>query len=502
MAETTIAYPPLWFTSGTPHRLGQRGCAYERWLGYHAGPHGTGYRRRATAVPLATGSAVHTGVGLLGEWILDWQKAHPTQRLTALPDEVIAWAATEAAQGYEVVAKSRGLELTKTDLDAKAAVDQLILEQSTLIEGLTWLYGLARIPIMLSISRLVDVEREEGPVVQCTCGLGDWVGQWTDHLGRGCQGICPMGRGDAIWELIDDLGLGEPGALVYEEVKTKATPNYGWEQQWEHSGQLWLTMEAASKRLGKPVTQAYVPVLYKGKRDRSNRKDQTAPKIQQSALVWAWFDEGAPPLRPMEWASRFKWWDDWGKGHTLPKTYKRRPIWDDTYPLPDENPNQAQIRPEASRVERWIKGWIAPGQYREFLQVLGPYPRPAALMLDAERSLVVEEEEWRRRVKVLRELGLYEPGSTASYLRVQGEPPVTVTAADFISRSWQCTGFDGTPCQFKGICHREPGWEDIDGLDRYEIRTPHHAIEKEAMTATIESLKLAWTDPEDEQEIG
>ena len=75
------SYPSLWFTSGTPHRLGQRSCAYERWLGYHAGRHGTGFRRRATAVPLATGSGVHVGVGLLVRWVLDWQGAHPRQRL-------------------------------------------------------------------------------------------------------------------------------------------------------------------------------------------------------------------------------------------------------------------------------------------------------------------------------------------------------------------------------------------------------------------------------------
>lgn len=493
MPETIPDYPSLWFTSGTPHRLGQGECAYARWLGYHAGRHGTGFRKRATAVPLATGSGVHTGIGLLGAWILDWQRAHPTQRLTALPDSVIAWAATDAADGYEVMARSRGLELTKTDLDAAAAVEQLILEQRTLIEGLVWIYGLARVPIMLSIGRLVDVEHEEGPVVQCTCGLGDWVGQWTDHQGRGCTGICPMGRGDAIWELIDAGGLGEPGALLYEEVKTKAVTNYGWDQQWEHSSQLWLTMEAASKRLGRPVSQAYVPVLYKGKRDRTSRNDPTAPKIQQSALVWPWYDEGAPPMRAADWASRYKWWDDWSKGHTLPKTYTRRPLWDEAYPLPDENPNHVQFRSDASRVERWVRGWIPQGQYQEFLQVLGPFPKPTPLVLEAERSLVVEETRWRNDVAYLRAHQLFEPSSTA----VVEER--TVTPGDVVTRSWACTGFDGTPCMFKGLCHREPGWESIDGLDRYEIRTPHHAIEKEANTKLITSLGLAWTDLEDEE---
>lgn len=476
-------FPSLWYTSNSPIHVGQRECKFERWLGNHAGRHGTGYRRKGTAVPLATGAAVHDGIGLLGGWVLEWQAAHAGQRLTAVPDAVLAWAATEAADAYERKARTKGLELTKTDLTAAAAVNQLILEQRTLIEAQVWIYGLVRMAVMLSLGRLVSAEQEEGPVLDCSCGLGDWVGQWDDHLARGCAGICAMGRADAIWELFDG------GTLVYEEVKTKATSNYGWEQQWEHSGQLWLNMEAAERRIGRPIAQAYVPVLYKGRRDRTDREDKTAPKIQQSPLVYGWYDDGAPPLRPAEWAARYKWFDDWGKGHTLPRTFKRTAIFDEAVALPAQNPNGAVIRPEASRVERWVKGWILPIQYRELLQVLGPFPKPAILMQDAERSLLVEERKWRADVAWLRALGLYQ----ASDRTAEG-----TTAADLIPRSWACTKFDGTPCSFKPICHREPGWESMETIGYYEIRTPHHAIEKEAMTPVMQSLGLAWTDPEDE----
>jgi len=483
MAETS--YPAIWFTSGTPLKLGQSECKFERWLGYHAGKHGTGYRRKATAIPLATGSGVHDGIALTCEWVLDRQKARPNDRLLEVPDSVIAWAATEAADKYERGARLRGLELTKTDLDAAAAVEQLIMEQRTLIEAQVWIYGLARMPVMLASAKLVDIEQEEGPVVACTCGLGDWIGQWTDHAARGCRGICPQGRADAIWELYAD------GTLVYEEVKTKATPNYGWEQQWEHSGQLWLNMQAAGLRLGREVSQAYVPVLLKGKRDRVNRDDRTSPKIQQSPLCWPWFDDGQAALTAPQWASQYKWVDDWGKGHTLGRSYRRVALWDEANSLPAANPNNAPVRDGASRVERWVRGWIAPGQYAELLKVLGPFPKPAQLMMDAERALVAEEMWWSRVVAQLREDGIFQPSDTGR---------LVASAADLIPRSWACTKFAGDACQFKKVCFREPGWEDLDQHPDFTIRTPHHAIEKAAFTPTIEALGLTWPDDDADED--
>lgn len=466
-------YPALFYTSNTPITVGMRECAFERYLGYHAGRHGTGYRRISQAVPLATGAAVHSGMEKVGGWILEYHAKYPSARLLQVPDDVVAWAASEAADEYEQSARSRGLELTKTDLDATAAVDQLILEQKTLIEAQVWIYCLGRLPFMLSRARLINVEHEESPVLDCSCGLGDWVGDHTHHAARGCGGIVMQGRADFIWETLDS-----PSVLEYEEFKTKATPNYGWEQQWEHSGQLRINMEAASKRLGKEVSQAYVPVLYKGQRQKIDRDNAMSPKIQQTPLVWPWFDAGALPLRAPSWASQWKSVDDWGKGHTLPKTFKRVPIWDEANELPSSNPNGVVFRTDASRVERWVRGWIAPGQLSTFLQVLGPFPKPRTLMDDASRSIVVNETEWREKVAYLRSAGVFEPGDVGAAPEVPVGVLVPVRAADVIPRSWACTKFDGTPCQFKRVCHREPGWYSIETIGQYEFRTPHHAQEQ------------------------
>lgn len=471
------SWPLLWYTSGTPINVGQRDCAMERYLGTHAGPHGTGYRRITQAVPLATGGAVHTGIELLGVWIIEWQATHPHRRLLAVPDEVTAWAATEAAGRYEAKARTRGLALTKTDTDAAAAVEQLILEQRTLIEALVWIYALGRLPMMLSDYRLLNVEHEETPVLDCTCGLGEWFGQATDHAARGCTGIVAQGRADAIWEHATH------GGLVYEQIKTKAQEKKSWEDAWEHSGQLLLDMEGASKRLGKDVSEAFVPILFKGWRGRDRGAPETEPKYQHTPLVYGWFNPGGLNQDP-EWAARYKWFDDYGAGHTLPKTFKRKPIWVDDLPFPggSNNPNGWPGREGASRVEQWIRGYILPIQLVDFLKTLGPFQRQRMRVPDAVASILAEERMWRERVEYLRSVNAFDH----THAEVVG----------LIPRSWNCTHYDGTPCQFKPVCLKEPGWENIELMGRYEIRTPHHAPEKVA----YETQGLVFPDQDDEEE--
>ena len=468
-------YPLLWYTSGTPINIGQRDCAFERYMGTHAGKHGTGYRRITQAVPLATGGAVHEGVELIGDWIMEWQATHPNRRLLNVPDEVTAWAATEAAGRYEAKARTRGLALSKSDTDAFAAIEQLILEQRTLTESLIWIYALGRLPMMLSSYRLLGVEHEETPVLDCTCGLGDWVANDVAHAARGCTGIVAQGRADALWEHADH------GGIVYEQIKTKAQEKKSWEDAWEHSGQLLLDMEGASKRLGKDVSEAFVPILFKGWRGRDRNAPETEPKYQHSPLVYGWFNPGGLNQDP-EWSARYTWYDDYGKKHTLGSTYKRTPIWPDTVPFPSgNNPNGVVFREGASRVEQWIKGYILPVQLVEFLKTLGPFQRQRGRVPAATASILAEERLWRERVEYLRSVHAFDH--------------THAEVVNLIPRSWNCTHYDGTPCQFKPICFQEPGWEQIETMGVYEIRTPHHLPEK----VTFEAAGVAFPEQDEEE---
>lgn len=472
-----FSFPLLWFTSRTPTVVGQTHCRMDRYLQYHAGAHGTGWRHKAQSVPLATGAAVHVGIELLAGWIKEWQDKHNGFPPPIAPLEVIAWAATEAAARYEHKARARGflekgLEMVGVDdgTDVPEAVklspqlEFLILEQRTLIEAQVWVYASIVLPQMLSKYRILDVEREESLVLDCTCGLGEGVADWTLHHDRDCRGIVQMGRADMLLEgWADDVR----GKIGYDEIKTKATPNMPWEKAWEHSGQLRVNMETAARRLGKPVDHAHIVVLFKGRRDR-DRDDPTAQREQATPLIYGYYDEGSPGFRPRQWKAQYKFTDDLGKGHTLPKTFVRKPIWDEDLFLPAIHTNP---RPQATRVENWVLGYLTPQQWPLFTKVLGPFPHARGMLPDTLLSVQAEERLWRQDVEVVREAV------------AKGANDIEA-AAEIISRSWQCTSFGGEPCGNRPICDKQPGWQHPETMGIYEMRVPHHETEKRACEAS------------------
>jgi hypothetical protein len=464
----------------------------ERYLGFHAGPHGTGYRRKSLSVPLATGGSVHTGIELLASWILDYQEAHQQMPPATLPLEVVAWAATEAAARYETKARARGfteiaLESVGTDLppglpgQLPPQVENLILEQRTLIEGILWVYGTLYLPGVLSQYRLINAEVEDALILDCTCGLGDAISDHQLHASRSCTGIVQQARADIIWE----GHTGEvAGTLVYDEAKTKATKNAPWEKSWEHSGQLLINMETASRRLGKRIDHAQIITLYKGWRGRDRNAPPDAPKHQHSPLCYGYRDPGAPGVHPAAWAAAYEWEDEYGHKRRLGKTYQRQAIWHEGIELP----TPAGVRAEASRVERWVMGYIALAQVPDLLKVLGPFPHQVARVPLAIQAILAEERDWRELVRVIRD-HVAEGGS--EWEATDG----------LIPRSWACIKYDGAPCAFKPLCDREPGWDNPLGTGRYEIRTPHHAIEQQAFAEVgiefpVEPEEEEWEEVE------
>ncbi len=488
---TRITPPSLWFTSRTPHDLGQRVCAYKRYLEYHAGPHGTGYRRRASNVPLATGSAVHVGAELLADWILEYKQKHRGMPPPRLPREVIAWAATEAAVRYETSARARGyaepslaaLEQIGVDGVAAAgsptspqgstglppAIETTILEQRTLIEAQVWLFALVYLPQMLQSHRLIGSEVEEILILDCTCGLSSAVLDWRAHEARGCLGIAQQGRADYLWEAFIDVDQITRGQTSYHEFKTKATPQVAWEKAWEHSGQLLVNMELASRRLGAEIDHAMIVVLFKGWRgkDRYAGSDPTAVKYQHSPLCYGYYKPPVDALAPGDWRATYDYIDEWGKNRKLGKDYQRAPIWEETRPLAGT--------PEQSRVERWIARVLSSSEYPMLVKTLGPFPKPSQRVEAAITGILAEETSWRWNLAEIREDA-----------RTTDEQDV---AAAVIARSWNCTDYSGDPCVFTRLCNKEPGWEQplqlVDGLGRpvYEIRRPHHQPEREAWEA-------------------
>jgi PD-(D/E)XK nuclease superfamily len=465
----TVAQPLLWYTDRTRSEVGQRHCKMARFLGYHAGAHATGWRRISQSIPLSTGSGVHAGLQLIGEWLQENQRAHNGRPPGIVPDDVIAWAASEAAAGYEQKARSRGF-VGIDQQEESAALNDLIAEQRTLIEAQVHLAGLVYLPAVLARYRILGVEVEETLVLACTCGLGIAIVDWRVHQARGCQGIVQQGRAD--W-LLEGWTSENQGQIAYAEFKTKAVANVPWEKAWEHSGQLLVNMEAASRRLGAPVAEAYIVVLFKGYRGRDRNDPPEEPKYQHSPLCYAYYDAGSPGVRPAAWASQYRWTDEYGKGHTLPRTYLKVGIWEEQYPM-------RTIRSEASRVETWVRSGILPEQYPSLLKVLGPFPRPLARVADALAAIEAEESDWRDLVATLRENGMLGPSG----------------AEELVSRSFSCVHFGGDPCDFYPICiEKRSGWEQPETMGIYEKRRPHHTTE------LLAYQELGVEFPPDEEEL-
>lgn len=475
-------YPLIWYSSNSPLKdgAGAYSCDMRRFLGNHAGPHGTGWRLKSQNIPLATGAGLHKGVQNVGEWILDWQAGHPNQRL--LPDnpqlpEVAAWAAIDAAERYRERATARGLQLTANDSTALTAVQELVAEQAALIEAMVHVWCFIHLPALLADYRLVVSEREDGLFYDCTCGLGAAVHDEALHRARHCAGMHYMTRCDQLWQKY------QTGTYLYPEFKGWGTLNAGKEMKWEHDGQLLFNMEAASQRFGVSVDEAVAVILLKGYRGRDKGDPPEAPKYQHTPLIYGYFRGGAPPFDAAEWKSRAKWVDEFGKWHSLPfngpNRFRKVPVWLDTIPL--EHP---AARPGASRIETWVRHFVHPDQYGDLIRVLGPFPRNPQRVPLAVKGILAEERRWRADVELLRAHGAVMPN----------HPMID----DVIVRTWECTFYDGTRCPFKRVCDREPGWEDPEGSGWYERRRPHHRPELDAVVAL--GVELPADEFDDEQE--
>lgn len=458
--EVNGPYPLLWYSSNTPHKQGLTNCDYARWLGQHAGPHGTGYRLRSTAVPLATGIAHHAGLELMAGWMLEHEQKFPGQ-LYQLPPEVIAWAAEECAARYEAKARSRGLQVTMTDSVDNPAIEQLIMEQRTLVEAMVWVWGLERLPALLPEYTIFAAESEDCIVMDCTCGLGEGVADHDLHAAQGCAGIAYMAKADQIWKRRSG------GSYAYLQAKSWGSINIYKERKWEHDSQLLFDMEAASRRYGIDVAEGFVDVSLKGWRGRDKGAPPTEPKYQHSYLCYGYYNAaiglGAvlndTAAAMGQWAAESSWHDG-QKNRKLTADYAKVPVWEPERPLP-------AVREGASRVENWVRGVLTPMQRAKVITVLGPFPRPTRRVAKAIAGIKAEERRWRADVEYLREQGAIYPG----------HPLVE----EVIARSWECTSYDGTPCFGRRVCFEELGWENPEAGGSYERRRPHHDPELKAV---------------------
>ena len=140
------------YTDRSRYEIGVGRCPMLRYLQYHAGPTGYGFRRTAASLPLVTGTGLHDGLApLLTHVMLN----------DTLPDEdLIRQVIADQAATYRTQVERRSLaDVGEID---PVYLAHLIDEQTSLITGLIWAFALDLLPQLHAENKIISVE-VEGP---------------------------------------------------------------------------------------------------------------------------------------------------------------------------------------------------------------------------------------------------------------------------------------------------------------------------------------------------
>lgn len=453
----------LWYTDRSRYETGLGFCPRARYLEYHFGPSGYGIRAKAGSMPQARGIYAHEGLAYLMRLLMApvVHASGPIEQdpTGAMHPDNIRAAVTRATDAYEKVVDARGLR----NLDASDRLDTILTEQKALLTGMIWGFALEVLPWLAAELRIVSVEVEDVSVLGCTCGLGDRIGQATDHEARGCNGIAWMSRADVIGER-----RSAPGSYAYVEFKTTGQLGEMFESQWETKLQFQAGVIGAEDRLGVPIDQSYVIALITGRRDStwdSETQSKSGPKIQQS--VWCYgFRKPAPaPGMVEEWAPSYNYIDDQGRRRRLTKDFQKAGVWE----------IDPRLRGTTPAAEYWARALPSEVRRQQF-SVLGPFTKQQPILDGFLRQVVSEEQGWQGKV-----WGMYDVLQD----RAWADPAAQAELDALVPCSWSCRRYGKShECQFADLCLRREGWETPlgfggDGADgaTYMLRRPHHTPE-------------------------
>ena len=454
----------LQFTDRSRHELRIGRCPRAAYLSTAFGPTGYGIQRKYVSVPLASGSMLHTAVGI----ILEHCKA--TDFLP--PDAVVRDGILAAQTEYDALVVTRGLQYWEGD----EQLQRTTTEQRILIEGLVWCWVLEKLPGLLAEYIVRYVETEEVLVAACTCGLGDGIGVQADHDARECRGIAIQTKADWIGER-----RAQPGYFAYHEFKTFGGAPSTWASRWQTAIQPYVGALGWEARTGQSISATYVHGLYKGPRKKEKAagdtgRTYTGPEFQDSRLVYGYCNPGAPPLEPADWQREYEWWDG-TRNRRLGPSYRKSLV--SAFP---------------GGTEEWVRG-MAPEQRQEQVLTIGPLLPRTEVVKSYIRGWTATETKVQAALWDLFEL-LQHPdvGGDWTHHEVQA-----FLDAEF-PQSWQCDRYGANHrCEYLPICNREVGWEDPVHALNFVPRRPHHDPELQQMRARgLEPPADQGSDGEDE----
>lgn len=446
------AAPPIPLVEGVPITdaylvdrtrivLGRTGCMRARYREYHSGPTGYGIRRKASSLPLVTGNQVHR---VTEQLVRKWAENPSDQAVRNL-------IRNEADAYRRKVAKKGLLEIPELTDEVRADLKRVVEEQASLIEAMGWALHRVWLPELLAEWEPVLIEEE------LTFPLGP-------------PGVILMNRPDFVMRRRID------GALAQFEWKTVGgwlnLP--AWRKQWETSPQLMLTKSCIERRLGQPVSFAYLFAMDKGKRSEEKATGQLK---QWTHFLYAYHREANPPMWGEDWQLHYEWTGaEDGKSHRLGKGYTRVATYQFGFGgLPEG----------MTSTEFWMRA-IEVGEIQQMREVLGPYDFQPWQQEALLRGVAADEVDWIRRLG-----DIWEAGEKVGW--DEAHPDFQAVLDERVPQSWNCHQY-GKDCPFLPICKREPGMEAPHADERFELRRPHHEPEIQQMIAR------GIEPPEDEEE--
>jgi hypothetical protein len=446
----------LWLVDRSRYETHQEHCRRARYLGYHAGPTGYGWRRKAQSIPATTGTLIHAPIA---EILL-----HARAKGGLLPpDDVIYTAIRAALQHYDKIIEVRGLRMTidQADLEFRTA------EQKLLLEGLVWAWCRVILPRLLQEWEIVHVEQEGISIIGCTCGLGTRIGTAEQHDQRGCGGLGWMTRPDMILRR-----RAYPVTYRYDDIKTAGDVGMNWESAWQYRTQVLAGVLAAEEQLEVKIEEVFIHGLLKGRREAEynwQTKKKDGAKYQNSKLVYGFCRPAQPPLLREDWQIEYDYIGEDGKNHRLSKDYSRTII------LAMESGRWAGCY---SPADYWTRA-MGPDRLAGLIKVVGPlYPRG-------------DGQNWKLE-QFLRQLVAVETSIQKGLWRVHdalqthgwGDPEVQAILDEEFpqAKGSHCHSYYGDVCEHLGLCNRVPGWESPELLGLIP-RRPHHQAELEQAIA-------------------
>lgn len=390
---------PIWFVSNSPV-ADENLCEMYRFLGYHAGPGGTGLRLAGKSLPLVTGSMVHEALAKVVE-----------QRISA-PGDALTQVVVETRLSY--LAEVAGAGFASVEGDQKRVIE----EQQALVEGLV--RGWVRTAAADFFTRFVVLAVEREMPIEIP---------WR-------HGAARLVRGEKPDVVVKDR---QTGNVFVVNWKTLASMMYL--KGHGSSPQTMLECVGAERHLGIKVNGFIIYGLVKGSRKPSKLpsdkpREYSGPVEQQSDLCYAYVRQEIPGFQKFGIESGYYQVID-GKNRKRGLEWKWLPVWEHT------------------SVQEWVEA-MPQATLNEMFVENGPYFLDTYKVEQALRGIAGSELRWVER--------LHEAYEAEARLGWGSAEFQAILDGLFKRDYSKCEDMFWRDCPMRLLCEKRLGWQELLGF--------------------------------------